>query len=330
MTHPNDDYRNETADSLAAQDEVQDLEARMPAAIREKLIAAIANPNLVPRPPRPVPLQDDTDARRWAREFIERARASTFDPLDETAATSWFANAIEAGRSAGQRDRPSEIAAHRMPPATGDVVVPHEAVIGSGPAGPMWLNVQQRERFMLSGVETDLVSDGFHTFGELYVQRAHLLALATALTMMRTSRSRLHEDGTMFEGMFWVGTMSPVDQRPVTFHIDEKHWQLFDHAETLDNAPPFAGESSADVMLYIKQWIFWLQTWGPTRAQRGKYLMADKMQAKDVEDALWTLVERFDGDGRYGDPSPAQRALDETVKGIARNAIRELPGELTG
>src|SRR6478736_1345263 len=73
-----------------------------------------------------------------------------------------------------------------------------------------------------------LTSDGYYTFGELYDQRAHLLALATSLSDITTTyRSRKHDDGTMFPGMFWVGTESPGRDdgpRPVTFHIDEKHW----------------------------------------------------------------------------------------------------------
>lgn len=117
-------------------------------------------------------------------------------------------------------------------------------------------------------VNTETVSDGFHTFGELYDQRAHLLALATALSQMTTYRSRRHDDGTMFGGMFWVGTESPGRDdgpRPVTFHIGQKHWALFDHAVTLDKAPPFDGHTPADVMHSIDEWIAWLATWNMTR-----------------------------------------------------------------
>lgn len=112
-----------------------------------------------------------------------------------------------------------------------------------------------------------LASDGYHTFGELYDQRAHLLALATSLSQMTTYRSRLHDDGTMFPGMFWVCTHAPslnpeYRERPVTFHIENRHWSLFDHAITMEKAPPWDGHTPADVMDTIRGWIAFLAPGG--------------------------------------------------------------------
>jgi hypothetical protein len=112
---------------------------------------------------------------------------------------------------------------------------------------------------------TNEISDGYHTFAELYEQRTVLLALATAYGPMTTFRSRLHADGTMFPGMFLVETTSPGDPtgpEPVTFHVDEKHWSLFDHAHTLERAFLWDGHTSADVLNNLRAWIKFVQeTW---------------------------------------------------------------------
>lgn len=63
------------------------------------------------------PLHESTDAQRWAREFVELF--DTFPvggaAVDEGLMISWFANAIEAGRSASQRTSPSAIRPNAQP-----------------------------------------------------------------------------------------------------------------------------------------------------------------------------------------------------------------------
>jgi hypothetical protein len=48
-------------------------------------------------------LLSTTDATVWAREFWELYGGSVEGYLDEATMISWFAGAIETGRSAGQR-----------------------------------------------------------------------------------------------------------------------------------------------------------------------------------------------------------------------------------
>jgi len=49
------------------------------------------------------------------------------------------------------------------------------------------------------GVMTDAVSDGFHTFGELYRHRAALFSVICNVFKEKAWKSRLHSDGTMFD-----------------------------------------------------------------------------------------------------------------------------------
>jgi hypothetical protein len=103
------------------------------------------------------------------------------------------------------------------------------------------------------------VNDGYHTFTELY---DHRLALTVALfkiydnyiTPLRSRvkcwKSKLHNDGTMFEEHFVVG-MSVLDwsgkTQQITYHYKLKHWDKFNVME-LDRAPVYDGHTAQDVI----------------------------------------------------------------------------------
>lgn len=97
--------------------------------------------------------------------------------------------------------------------------------------------------------DTNQVSDGYHTFGEVYEHRVALFALVCGLTSRRTWRSRMHEDGSMFDGMFIVGL--EADTGTVTYHVEAEHWDLFDHSETLERAPQWDGHTSDDALVRL-------------------------------------------------------------------------------
>lgn len=82
-------------------------------------------------------------------------------------------------------------------------------------------------------------SDGYHTFNELYEHRHALFAL------LADWKSRLHSDGTMFDGWFIAGKDTPYGQ--ITYHIPDRLWELYAVAE-LDKAPQWDGHTSSDVI----------------------------------------------------------------------------------
>ena len=53
------------------------------------------------------------------------------------------------------------------------------------------------------------VSDGYHTFNELYDHRAILFSVICNQNSDIAWKSKLHEDGTMYDGMFIVGMNIP-------------------------------------------------------------------------------------------------------------------------
>lgn len=90
----------------------------------------------------------------------------------------------------------------------------------------------------------DDISDGYHTFGDLYKHRTYLLALAM-IHLPYAWKARKHEDGTMFDGMFVVGFPTPNGM--ATYHCDNEYWNDFKVPE-IPHAPHFDGYSDADVL----------------------------------------------------------------------------------
>ena len=84
-------------------------------------------------------------------------------------------------------------------------------------------------------------SDGYHTFNELYDHRAKLFSVIVRCFKDRAWKSKLHHDGTMYDGMFIVGIETPQGQ--ATYHYDiDPYWDMFDCKE-LVRAPEWDGHT---------------------------------------------------------------------------------------
>lgn len=98
-------------------------------------------------------------------------------------------------------------------------------------------------------VVTGDTSDGYHTFNELYHHRAVLFSVICAAFPRLAWKSKLHYDGTMYEGMFIVGIDTPAG--PATYHYDlEPYWDMFEVRE-LENAPQWDGHTPDDAIARI-------------------------------------------------------------------------------
>ena len=84
-------------------------------------------------------------------------------------------------------------------------------------------------------------SDGYHTFNELYHHRAVLFSVIVAKFRDRAWKSKLHADGTMYDGMFIVGIETPDGQ--ATYHYDvDPYWNLF-RCKEVARAPEWDGHT---------------------------------------------------------------------------------------
>lgn len=97
-------------------------------------------------------------------------------------------------------------------------------------------------------IDTNKISDGSHTFEELYDHRAKLFSVICSMNKQISWKSKFHDDGTMYEGYFIVGMNTEEGQ--VSYHYGLCYWDLFDVVE-LERAPKYDGHDSKDAILRI-------------------------------------------------------------------------------
>lgn len=106
--------------------------------------------------------------------------------------------------------------------------------------------------------ETGKVSDGYHTFDELYDHRCLNFLAWQALMHLHGEpyspawKSHKHNDGSSYDGWFIAGLTMPLGQ--ITYHIPDKYWDL-SHAVERESAPEWDGHTSADVIERMKMWL---------------------------------------------------------------------------
>ncbi len=97
-------------------------------------------------------------------------------------------------------------------------------------------------------ISTKEISDGHHTFGELYHHRIILFCTLCNLFPDISWKSKKHfdeENDPMFEGDFIAGINTPSGL--ASYHIKLKYWDLF-HIPEIERAPQYDFYSSDDVL----------------------------------------------------------------------------------
>lgn len=107
------------------------------------------------------------------------------------------------------------------------------------------------------------ISDGYHTFEELYYQRMMLtktvaMAAITNFDKDAVYRSKLHSDGTMYKDFFIVVFNTPEGN--FSYHYHMMYWGVFDFLKELPNAEEFDGHTWKDVTRLQSFFIKSLQT----------------------------------------------------------------------
>lgn len=106
----------------------------------------------------------------------------------------------------------------------------------------------------LKSIEGEVeISDGYHTFDELYDHRITLyIALCKALNDKEYIwRSSVHSDGSNYDGWFLLG-IRDLPGKQITYHIPNERWEETNFAQTLKIAPLFDGHTSQEVLERIK------------------------------------------------------------------------------
>jgi hypothetical protein len=108
------------------------------------------------------------------------------------------------------------------------------------------------------GIFAGDVSDGYHTFNELYDHRIRLyIALCSLLSGDIADGTvwctRTHSDGSLWPGWFLLGIGSKAGEQ-ITYHLPESHWdEVATFATVLDKAPEFDGHTPADVLERLRE-----------------------------------------------------------------------------
>lgn len=110
--------------------------------------------------------------------------------------------------------------------------------------------------------------DGYHTFEELYDHRITLF-IALCRVLLRESeelylngpstpyrnggvwRSKLHHDGSSFDGWFVMGIRTDFTHQ-ISYHLPLSRWDETDFAYTYKKAPEWDGHTPADVLARLK------------------------------------------------------------------------------
>jgi len=97
------------------------------------------------------------------------------------------------------------------------------------------------------------ISDGYHTFNELYEHRhALFIALCEQLSRNITGRycvwrSRYHFDRSFYNGWFILG-IHTLPGKQITYHLPDSYWDKTSFALLLEYAPQWDGHTSSDVI----------------------------------------------------------------------------------
>lgn len=136
-------------------------------------------------------------------------------------------------------------------------------------------NIETRTHELIAMGPEITVSDGYHTFEELYDHRfALFIALCKKVNeedeqakslgvfkegfafdhkgwIRKVWRSKLHADGTNHDGWFVLGIHKEKGKQ-LTYHLPYAKWDEVSFAEELEKAPEFDGHTPADVINRLK------------------------------------------------------------------------------
>jgi len=117
-------------------------------------------------------------------------------------------------------------------------------------------DINEEIKLNIDNIDTDLISDGWHTFGELYRHRSVLfIKLAKVMAMNKkyfVYKARKHSDGTIMDGCFNLGVRLP-DETYIAYHLFNEDWETCDFAQELETSPIKGRYTSNDALDNLKK-----------------------------------------------------------------------------
>lgn len=98
------------------------------------------------------------------------------------------------------------------------------------------------------------VSDGYHTFNELYEHRCLLFIALMQSNHDIAWRADKNDDGTKWDGWFLAGM--DLSTGTITYHLPQNMWSMLDKdIKTFDIGPKWDGHTSNDVIKRLIEWV---------------------------------------------------------------------------
>ena len=96
------------------------------------------------------------------------------------------------------------------------------------------------------------VSDGYHTFDELYEHRQWLFEALSRVYRECAWISRKHADGSGFDGWFVAGIDFPNDSQ-ISYHLPDSMWDVMAQYAIEHERAPWDGHTAAQVVERLRQ-----------------------------------------------------------------------------
>lgn len=110
--------------------------------------------------------------------------------------------------------------------------------------------MSENERTLTLPCNTGGVSDGYHTFDELYEHR-HVLFINVVLAHRENAFKTWKDDkGETWHGWFILGINTEYGQ--VSYHLPEGYWKLVD-VEEIEQNNGYDGYTPSDVLMRLSQ-----------------------------------------------------------------------------
>lgn len=108
-----------------------------------------------------------------------------------------------------------------------------------------WVDDMRGDVIDAPAADVEKMSDGYHTFADLYEQRL-ILSAALAKNNPYAWKSKRHEDGSVPFGGGWFIMGFDTNEGCYTYHYELKDWDMF-WCKELDKGKPWDGHTSKDV-----------------------------------------------------------------------------------
>lgn len=116
------------------------------------------------------------------------------------------------------------------------------------------------DSFVCKGLDKGMViegdfeaSDSYHTFSEIYAHRIMLFIALMKSYKDISWKSRLHDDGSSYDGWF-IGGMN-LPSGVITYHIPDSYWSILDDINTIEKSL-YDGHTADDVLKRLNNFVF--------------------------------------------------------------------------